>query len=418
MRRSWFMRLIAAALITGTVAPAGAQSPSRPPAPAQTPVRTPAPGAQTPARTPVPGAQAPAPTPATAIPAAPATVGSSPDYVIGVEDLLQIIVWDNKELEQQVSVRPDGKISFPLAGELQAAGRTVPQLATDLTERLSKSVKNPNVSVMVKEIRSFRVYFVGKVSKPGVYPIKAGTPFLQALTLAGGPAEGADLPATYIIRGNQKIAVDLRRLIQDGDLTKNVQLQTEDTVVVPEIAIGTNPQEMFERRIYLLGKVTKPGVYSIKSEVPVLHAIFLGGGIAEGADAASAFIMRDGHKIPIDVWRLIQKGDVSQNVMVKSEDTLVIPEGGEVSTAVFIMGEVNKPGPYPKAETLSILKLVTLAGGFTKFAASNRATLIRHDGDKKTLRKVNLNDIMDDPAKNEDFAMRPGDVVIVPQKLF
>jgi polysaccharide biosynthesis/export protein len=386
MTRSWFMRLIAAALTLATAAPAGAQSP--------------------------------APKPAAVIPAAPTAVASSPDYVIGVDDLLHIIVWDNKELEQQVSVRPDGKISFPLAGELQAAGRTVPQLTTDLTERLSKSVKNPNVSVMVKEIHSFRVYFVGKISKPGVYPIKAGTPFLQALTLAGGPAEGADLPASYIIRGKEKIPVDLRRLIQDGDLSKNLDLQTEDTVVVPEITLGTNPQELLERRVYLLGKVSKPGVYSIKSEVPVLHAVFLGGGIAEGADAASSFIMRDGHKIPVDLWRLIQKGDVSQNVMVKPEDTLVIPEGGEVSTAVFIMGEVAKPGPYPKAETLSILKLVTLAGGFTKFAASNRATLIRQDGDKKILKKINLNDIIDDPAKYEDFAMRPGDVVIVPQKLF
>jgi polysaccharide export outer membrane protein len=257
MTRSWSMKLVAAALALGTAAPVGAQ--------------------------------APAPTPATIIPAAPAAAASTPDYVIGVDDLLHIIVWDNKELEQQVSVRPDGKISFPLAGELQAAGRTVPQLTADLTERLSKAVKSPNVSVMVKEIHSFRVYFVGKVSKPGVYPIKAGTPFLQALTLAGGPAaEGADLPATYIIRGTERIPVDLRRLIQDGDLSKNLLLQTEDTVVVPEISIGGNPQEMLERRIYLLGKVTKPGVYTIKAEVPVLHAIFLGGGIAEGADARRA----------------------------------------------------------------------------------------------------------------------------------
>jgi polysaccharide export outer membrane protein len=352
-----------------------------------------------------------------ALPAGPAGA-QSPDYVIGIDDLLHIIVWDNKELEQDVTVRPDGKISFPLAGELQASGLTVPQLSSTLTERLSKSVKNPNVSVMVKEIRSFRVYFVGKVSKPGVYPIKAGTPFLQALTLAGGPADNADLPAAYIIRKDQKIPIDLRRLIQEGDLSKNVQLHTEDTVVIPEISIGTNPQELLERRIYLLGKVTKPGVYSIKGEVPVLHAVFLAGGIADGADTSAAFIVRDGAKIPVDLWRLMQKGDVSQNVMVRPEDTLVLPEGGEVSSAVFIMGEVIKPGPYPKAETLSILKLVTLAGGFTKFAASSRATLIRQDGDKKILRKVNLNDIMDDPAKYEDFSMRPGDVVIVPQKLF
>jgi polysaccharide export outer membrane protein len=340
------------------------------------------------------------------------------DYVIGVDDLLHIIVWDNKELEQEVAVRPDGKISFPLAGELQASGLTVAQFSSALSEKLARSVRNPNVSVMVKEIRSFRVYFVGKVAKPGVYPIKAGTPFLQALTLAGGATEGADLPAAYIIRGDTKVPVDLRRLIQDGDLTRNVELQTQDTVVVPEISIGTNPQEMAARRIYLLGKIQKPGVYTIKDEVPILHALFLGGGLADGGDMAGAFIVRDGHKIPVDLWRLIQKGDVSQNVLIKPEDTIVVPDGGEVSSSVFIMGEVVKPGPYPKAETLSILKLVTLAGGFTKFAASGRATLIRQEGDHKVLRKVNLNDIMDDPAKHEDFGMRPGDVVIVPQKLF
>jgi polysaccharide export outer membrane protein len=97
-------------------------------------------------------------------------------------------------------VRPDGKISFPLiAGEIQAQGLTVPQLTEVLTERLSTAVRNPNVSVMVQEIRSFRVHFVGKVVKPGVYPIKAGTPLLQGLTLAGGPSENADLSAAYII---------------------------------------------------------------------------------------------------------------------------------------------------------------------------------------------------------------------------
>jgi hypothetical protein len=105
-----------------------------------------------------------------------AVAAQESDYVIGVDDVLQIIVWGNKELEQQVSVRPDGKISFPLAGELKAAGLTVPQLADALTSKLADSVKNANVSVMVKEIRSYRVYLLGQVPTPGVYPIKAGTP--------------------------------------------------------------------------------------------------------------------------------------------------------------------------------------------------------------------------------------------------
>ena len=340
------------------------------------------------------------------------------EYTIGIDDVLHVIVWENKDLEQTVTVRPDGKISYPLAGEIAVQGLTVPKVAEILTERLSKAVKTPNVSVMVKEIRSFRVYFVGRVAKPGVYPIKRGTPLLQALTLAGGPGEGADLPAAYVIRGEKKIPVDLRKLIQEGDLAKNVLLETEDTIVIPEISIGSNPQEVLDRRIYLLGRVAKPGVYTIKKDIPLLHALFLAGGVAEGADMAAAFVVRGGEKIPVDLWRLVQRGDVSQNLTIKHEDTIVVPAGGELQNAVYVMGEVMKPGVYSQPESLTLLKLVTLAGGFTKYAAPGRATLIRRNGDQKTLLRVDLKDIMNDPKTNEDIALKPGDVLIVPERLF
>ena len=366
-------------------------------------------------------AQTAAPTVATPVaPAAttPAPAGAPGDYTIGIDDVLHVIVWDNKELEQDVIVRPDGKISYPLAGEIHVQGLTVPKLTEILKERLGASVKNPNVSVMVKEIRSFRVYFVGKVAKAGVYPIKAGTPLLQALTLAGGTSDGADLPSAYVIRGETKIPVDLRRLIQDGDLSRNLKLETEDTIVVPEIVIGSNPQEILDRRIYLLGKVVKPGVYTLKQDTPLLHALFLAGGLAEGADMASAFVMRGGEKIPVDLWRLIQKGDVTQNLTIKHEDTIVVPSGGELQNAVYVMGEVLKPGVYSQPEALTLLKLVTLAGGFTKYAAPSRSTLIRREGEKKTLLKIDLKDIMNDPKTNEDIALRPGDVLIIPERIF
>lgn len=340
------------------------------------------------------------------------------EFRIGTEDVLHIIVWDNKDLEQTVVVRPDGKISFPLAGEIQAQDLTVPQLTEVLTQKLSTSVKNPNVSVMVKEIRSFRVHFVGKITKPGVYPIKAGTPLLQALTLAGGPSENADLGAAYIIRGDKRLPIDLRKLIQEGDLSKNVRLEREDTFVVPEIALGSSLQEMQDRRIYVLGKVAKPGIYTLKEDVPILHALFLAGGVAEGGDMASAFVIRGKEKIPVDLWKLTQKGDVSQNVMIKHADTIIVPAGGELQNAVYIMGEVTKPGVYSQPEALSLLKLVSLAGGFTKYAAPGRATLIRRDGEKKVLMKVDLKDIMNDPKANEDLSLRPGDVLIVPERLF
>ncbi len=350
------------------------------------------------------------------------------EYVIGPDDLLHIMVWDYKELDQVLPVRPDGKISFPLAGEVQASGLTASQLTNHLAELLSKSVKNPNVSVVIKEIRRFRVFFLGQVSKPGVYPIKPETPLLQALTLAGGLTQAADLPAAYIVRGNARIPVDLRRLIQEADLSQNLRLRTDDTIVVPEIAASPNPQEVLERRIYVLGKVQKPGIYAIRQEVPILHAIFLAGGYVEpAADLSGAFVIRGKERIPVDLRRLI-KGDPSQNVMVRHEDTIVLPDGGDMQNSVFIMGEVNKPGPYPRGEALTLMKLVSLAGGFTKFAAPGRITILREPGDpranaqptggEKVRLKVNFNAIQSDPQANPDVLLAPGDVVIVSQTLF
>jgi polysaccharide export outer membrane protein len=351
---------------------------------------------------------------------------SDRDYVIGPDDVLQVTVWGSKELDQIVAVRPDGKISFPLAGELTAAGLTVPQFTDALTEKLSASVKNPRVSVMVKEIRSYRVYLVGRVAKPGVHPIQSGTPLLQALTLAGGIMPGADLSSAYVIRGDDKIPVDLRKLIQYGDLSQNVRLKTDDTIVVPETEVATS--EVGGSQIYLLGKFAKPGVYPVKQELPVLHALFLAGGMGPGADPKKAFLLRGSTRTPVDLDRLIQDGDLSQNLTLKAGDTLTIPGGFEIqngtvtqvidSSAVFVMGEVKRPGPYPRGESLTVLKLMALAGGFTDFAAPNRTTLIRQEGSKKIEKRINIKDIMSDPANNEDLNLKAGDVLVVPTKLF
>jgi len=366
----------------------------------------------------------------TLVVASPAWSGE--EHVIGVDDLLQIKVWDQLEdkadMDREMPVRLDGKISFPLVGEVQAAGLTASQLTDLLVKELGKSVKNPNVSVVVKEIRSFRVFLTGRVFKPGAYSIKPGTPVLQALTLAGGLAEGADQPAAYVVRGGRRIPVDLHRLIQGADLSQNLPLQTDDTLVVPEILAGAN-------RIYILGRVQKPGVYMTRQEIPILHAIFLAGGLVEpAADLASAFVIRGKERIPVDLRRLIQNGDLSQNLMIRNEDTIVVPEGGDVQNSVFIMGEVAKPGAYARAEALTVMKLVSIAGGFTKFAAPSRITLIREnsvDGgnggggngggngaNQKVRLRVNVNAIERDPKANPDISLAPGDVIIVPQTLF
>ena len=146
---------------------------------------------------------------------------------------------------------------------------------------------------------------------------------------------------------NERIPLDLRRLIQDADLSQNVPLRTDDTIVVPDVVAGVNPQEIPERRIYVLGRVQRPGMYTIRQEVPILHAIFLAGGFVEPGTAArpqagegarpsggevdrgdlsNAFVIRGKERIQVDLRRLIQKGDLSQNVMIRHEDMIVIPD--------------------------------------------------------------------------------------------
>jgi polysaccharide export outer membrane protein len=403
---------LALVLVLAAVAPVRAQQPppARPPQPPQI--------GQAAQPTAKPAQPAAMPAPAAAPRPAPAPVPGK-DYIIGIGDVLRISVWGNKDLDGEIAVRPDGRISFPLAGEMDAKGLSVPQLTEILTARLSDAVKSPNVSIIVKEVRSFRVFIVGQIQKPGVYPIDVGTPLLEALTLAGGPTDTADLPAAYIIRGEKKIPTDLRKLMQGGDLSQNPGLQPGDNIVVPQIAIGANPQEIFDQRIYILGKVAKPGVYNIKKNVPILHALFLAGGVVEGAaDLPSAFVVRGTQRIPVNLWQLIQKGDLSQNIEIRAEDTIVVPVGGELQNAVYVMGEVAKPGVYSQPEALTLLKLVALAGGFTKFAAPGRATLIRKSGNEKTSIAVDLREVMSDPTKNEDMPLQPGDVLIVPERLF
>jgi polysaccharide biosynthesis/export protein len=123
----------------------------------------------------------------------PAAVAQGPSYRIGPDDILAISVWDQKDLDQVVFVRPDGKVSLPLVGETDAGGLTVEQLSQRLTSLYSKTVRGAQVTVSVREIRSRPVFFLGGVARPGPMQLTQELTVLQALAAAGGPLATADL---------------------------------------------------------------------------------------------------------------------------------------------------------------------------------------------------------------------------------
>ena len=163
----------------------------------------------------------------------PANNPAGSEYRLGSEDLIECFVYKEPELTTTVVVRPDGMISLPLVGEIQATGKTAPELQAEITSKLLEFIADPVVSVIVKEINSPKVSVFGEVRKPDVFPIKQRMTVLNAIALAGGFTEFAKRDRVIVIRagssGQERIKLNLERLIKDG---APFYLQASDTVFV------------------------------------------------------------------------------------------------------------------------------------------------------------------------------------------
>lgn len=159
------------------------------------------------------------------------------DYVIGAEDVLGVVFWREAELSGDVIVRPDGRITLPVIGELVAAGLTPPQLQKQIHDAATKYINDPNVAVVVRTINSRKVFVTGRVTTPGTYDLKQSTTVLQAIALAGGLTEYADAKNITVLRTrNGKTEVlkfNYRDVAKGRRLDQNVLLGPGDTIVVP-----------------------------------------------------------------------------------------------------------------------------------------------------------------------------------------
>lgn len=165
-------------------------------------------------------------------------VSSADTFVIGAGDILAINVWKDPEFSKTMPVRPDGKISLPVLGEVQAAGLTAMQLQQVIAERLQPYMRSPQVDVIVQEIKSRTFNVVGKILKPGAFDLTKSTTVLDAIALAGGFQDYARLTKVYVLRrsvdGRQVIIpFNYKQVVKGKHPEQNIELLPEDTVVVP-----------------------------------------------------------------------------------------------------------------------------------------------------------------------------------------
>jgi len=226
-------------------------------------------------------------------------------------------------MNQVVFVRPDGKTSLPIVGEIQAAGKTVQELQDYLTAVYSKTVKGAAVTVIIKEIKSRPVYFLGGFGRPG------------ALQL-------------------------------------------------------------------------------MRNDLSLLQALALVGGVAPGADGDNGFVLRKDKRIPVNFTKLLQKGDLSQDIKLEPGDSVVAP----IADVVYLQGEVKAPGAVKYLQDLTVVKAIIEGGGLTPMAAGGRVDIIRWKGEKRERIRVDVDKMMRAPDENPDVMLKPNDIVFVPQRLF
>ncbi len=179
-----------------------------------------------------------APLAAATPPAAPVNAGAPTEaYTVKPGDVLSIAVWKEPDLQGPVLVRPDGSFSFPLAGQVDARGKTVAELQQTVTERLKKFISDPVVTVSISEVKGNKVYVLGQVNKPGEFIVNPRVDVMQALSMAGGTTAFAALGDIVILRrtesGQQSLPFHYADVARGRNLQQNIMLQAGDVVVVP-----------------------------------------------------------------------------------------------------------------------------------------------------------------------------------------
>ncbi len=159
-------------------------------------------------------------------------------FIIGIDDVLAVNVWKEPDISRSVPVRSDGKISLPLAGEIQASGQTPHQLEVAIGDKLKSFISEPEVTVIVQEIRSQKFNILGQVVRPGSYSLTNSTTVLDAIALAGGFRDFAKQKNIYVLRqnpngGQSRLPFNYKAVIKGKDSSQNIKVEPRDTIVIP-----------------------------------------------------------------------------------------------------------------------------------------------------------------------------------------
>ncbi|MDP2922581.1 MAG: SLBB domain-containing protein [Candidatus Omnitrophota bacterium] len=320
-------------------------------------------------------------------------------YQIKPGDTLEISVYGEPDLNKTVKVSEEGKINYPFIGEVKIAGFTIKDASTKIEELFMEGYfVKPQVSVFVREYANF--FVVGAVNKEGGYELKGNLALLDAIALAGGVKENADISKVKVIRksnGTQK-----EYIIDLNAQGKDFFLAPLDRIIVEQFG-----------KISVLGEVNRSDNYYLKKDATLFDAIAMAGGARTNANLSKIKVRRkEGEKTKEYILSL---NEDSERFILKSGDTIFVKSYEKIS----VLGQVTRPGSYDFKPGVTAVDVIAMAGGFTEIANKNAVRVIRETKEsKKKIFYVPAGDILKSGDKSKDVTLKEGDTVAVDESFF
>jgi polysaccharide biosynthesis/export protein len=397
----------------------------------------------------------------------------SKEYTLGEGDKVRVTVYQVTDLSGDFLVLPDGSLTLPLIGSVKVEGMTVTQASQTLAKRYTTYLKRPIVTVSIIAPRPLQIAIAGEVNRPGTYTItpeqSQKTPLLtELIRQAGGVTTVADIGQVQIRRNlkgqDQLIQANLWQLIQKGDKTQDISLRDGDSIVIPTkttLNVGEVNQladanfgldSDREITVTVVGEVYRPGSHRIvptqvntvttennrgirRQPARLTQAIQQAGGIKPLADIRQVTVLRytrDGsqQKIPVDLWNLLDKGDMAADIILQESDTVIIPTATEISSKesetlaaasfapktinVKVVGEVSKPGVIEVSPNTPLNQAILSAGDFDKRRANQSTVELIRLNPNGTVTKTSINvDFSQGINDKTNPILRNNDVVVV-----
>jgi polysaccharide biosynthesis/export protein len=399
------------------------------------------------------------------------------DYLLGGGDRIRVNVFEVPEYTGEYQIPPGGAINMPLIGSVPVLGLTTEQASDTIARRYARFLKRPLISVNLLSPRPINVFVAGEVTRPGAYTLSleggAGNnpgvqypTVLAALTTAQGVTLAADVTQVQLRRkvgrsGEQTVSLNLKELMQTGRISQEITLRDGDTIFVPtaaslNVAEARNlfsanfaANQSSPRTVVVIGQVYRPGSYLVTAGnggggeagsagggLPtVMRSLQLAGGITSLADVRKIKLRRPTRtgteqNIDINLWELLQSGDINQDIVVQDGDTIIIPAATDISAAeatqlatttlspttieVGVVGEVKKPGPVKLQPNSSLNQALLAAGGFNDGRASRASVeLVRLNSNGTVSKRAVKVDFAKEINEETNPILRNNDVVIV-----